>query len=129
MIKKTLLSITALILALLALFYVVGKGWLGEPWASKPVMKGPRPALAHHGGVRLPEKESLILFGDLHVHTNHSIDAYLFNTSLIKGGGVVTPADAIRAGASHLVVGRPIVDASDRKSAATEILEQIHSAL
>ena len=42
---------------------------------------------------------------------------------------VVTPADAIRAGASHLVVGRPIVAAPDRKSAATEILEQILSAL
>ncbi len=42
---------------------------------------------------------------------------------------VVTPAHAIRAGASHLVVGRPIVAAPDRKSAATEILEQIQSAL
>ena len=34
MIKKILLSIMALILALLALVYVVGKGWLGEPWGS-----------------------------------------------------------------------------------------------
>ncbi len=42
---------------------------------------------------------------------------------------VVTPADAIKAGASHLVVGRPIVAAPDRKSAATQILEQIQSAL
>ncbi len=42
---------------------------------------------------------------------------------------VVTPADAIKAGASHLVVGRPIVASPDRKSAATQILEQIQSAL
>ena len=34
---------------------------------------------------------------------------------------VVTPADAIRAGASHLVVARPIVGAPDRKAAAEEI--------
>ena len=35
-----------------------------------------------------------ILFGDLHSHTNYSIDAYVFNTRLVKGSGVVTPADA-----------------------------------
>lgn len=78
MIKKTLLSIVAMILALLALFYVVGKGWFGGPWDSKPVATGPRPEPQSHGGVRSPENESLPLFGDLHVHTNHSIDAYVF---------------------------------------------------
>jgi len=41
---------------------------------------------------------------------------------------VVTPADAIRLGASHLVVGRPIVAVPDRRSAALEILNQIKSA-
>ena len=35
-----------------------------------------------------------ILFGDLHSHTNYSIDAYIFNTKAVKGSGVVTPADA-----------------------------------
>lgn len=41
---------------------------------------------------------------------------------------VVTPADAINSGASHLVVGRPIVAAPDRRAAALEILKQIQSA-
>jgi orotidine-5'-phosphate decarboxylase len=42
---------------------------------------------------------------------------------------VMTPADAIRAGASHLVVARPIVKASDPKEAARAILAEIEGAL
>ncbi|MCC6983354.1 MAG: orotidine-5'-phosphate decarboxylase [Bauldia sp.] len=41
---------------------------------------------------------------------------------------VVTPADAIKAGADYLVVGRPIVGARDRKTAAERIIEEIASA-
>jgi orotidine-5'-phosphate decarboxylase len=42
---------------------------------------------------------------------------------------VMTPADAIRAGASHLVVGRPVVRASDPREAARAILAEIDTAL
>lgn len=41
---------------------------------------------------------------------------------------VVTPADAIRGGSSHLVVGRPIVGAVDRQAAARAILEEMRAA-
>lgn len=41
---------------------------------------------------------------------------------------VMTPADAIRAGASHLVVGRPITGAVDRRAAAETILKEIAAA-
>ncbi|KAB2710637.1 orotidine-5'-phosphate decarboxylase [Brucella intermedia] len=40
---------------------------------------------------------------------------------------VMTPADALKAGASHLVVARPIVGAADRKAAALAILEEMRS--
>ena len=42
---------------------------------------------------------------------------------------VATPAEAIRAGADYLVIGRPITGASDPEAAARAILEEISSAL
>jgi len=42
---------------------------------------------------------------------------------------VVTPADAIRNGSSHLVVARPIVKAPDPKAAAQAILEEMQTVL
>ena len=41
----------------------------------------------------------------------------------------MTPADALRAGASHLVVARPIVKADDPKVAALAILAEMDEAL
>jgi orotidine-5'-phosphate decarboxylase len=41
---------------------------------------------------------------------------------------VVTPAEAIAAGASHIVVGRPITGAPDPAAAAATILEQLGPA-
>jgi orotidine-5'-phosphate decarboxylase len=38
---------------------------------------------------------------------------------------VATPCDAIASGASHLVVGRPITGAKDRKTAALDIISQM----
>ena len=42
---------------------------------------------------------------------------------------IATPAEAIRAGADYLVIGRPITAAPDPQSAARAILEEISSAL
>ena len=41
---------------------------------------------------------------------------------------VVTPAEAVRAGADYLVVGRPIVDAPDPRAAAQAILAEMAAA-
>ena len=42
---------------------------------------------------------------------------------------VMTPGDAIRAGSSHLVVGRPVVKAGDPGAAARAILQEMDLAL
>jgi orotidine-5'-phosphate decarboxylase len=41
---------------------------------------------------------------------------------------VVTPGDAIKAGATHIVVGRPITEAKDPKGAAAKIVAEMDSA-
>lgn len=74
--------------SLLLVLYGLGAGWNGELWTSAEVTKGPRPS------GQPVTSEPQILFGDLHVHTGYSLDANLFNSSLIKNIGVVTPADA-----------------------------------
>ena len=38
---------------------------------------------------------------------------------------IATPAQAFSAGATHIVVGRPIMKAEDRKAAATAIVDEI----
>lgn len=40
----------------------------------------------------------------------------------------MTAAEAVRAGADYIVVGRPITGAADRRAAATKIVEEIDSA-
>jgi orotidine-5'-phosphate decarboxylase len=42
---------------------------------------------------------------------------------------IVTPADAIADGADYLVVGRPIMAAADKKSAARRIVDEMEQAL
>jgi len=42
---------------------------------------------------------------------------------------VMTPAAAIKAGADHIVVGRPVVEAKNRKAAAQAIVAEIEAAL
>ena len=41
----------------------------------------------------------------------------------------MTPAEAIAAGADHIVVGRPVTEAHDPKAAATAIIAEIEAAL
>ena len=51
-------------------------------------------ALEERGGAVAAAGEKQILFGDLHVHTTFSFDAYLFSLPALGGEGAHPPADA-----------------------------------
>jgi hypothetical protein len=89
MIKKALLGLLVLVAIVVVPLWVIGSGYLGEPWDSDAPTNGPRPVATGFAA-----DEPQILFGDLHTHTNYSLDAYVFNTEFIKGVGITTPADA-----------------------------------
>jgi orotidine-5'-phosphate decarboxylase len=63
-------------------------------------------------------------------------DQFLIVTPGIRPAGsisddqkrVMTPYEAIHSGADYLVVGRPIIKASDTKAAALAILDEMHTA-
>jgi hypothetical protein len=101
--KRILLVLAALVLAAVLLVYLAGGGLFGsheEPGAVTPVARPAdfvadtqaRVADAAAGiGVSRPKQ---VLFGDLHVHTTFSFDAFMFSLPTLGGEGAHPPADA-----------------------------------
>ncbi|MEM7408745.1 MAG: DUF3604 domain-containing protein [Myxococcota bacterium] len=88
--KRFLLLGSLAILGLLAVLYAAGRGWLGETLHAGTPLAQPRvpgPASETEGAKR-------VLFGDFHVHTGFSADAYTLSLPLTGGSGSHTVADA-----------------------------------
>jgi hypothetical protein len=94
------LAIASLIVLAL---WVAGSGWLGAPLRAGDPVATPRPAgeLARRMAAEVAAAAGLgtshskqILFGDFHVHTGFSEDAFTMSMPLTGGSGTHTVADA-----------------------------------
>lgn len=100
-------SFIVAVVAILALIYVgflgLGKGWFGNhegpgeivgQAVPAPVMRGREAAEASAKRGRGITSPKQILFGDLHVHTTFSFDAFFASLPMLQGEGSHPPADA-----------------------------------
>jgi hypothetical protein len=96
-------AVVVVVILALGLLAAAGRGAFGHRDGAGTVTRRTRPAeeaararievasAAEHLGLAKPKQ---ILFGDLHVHTTISYDAFLFSLPLLRGEGAHPPADA-----------------------------------
>lgn len=95
--KKGCLSVVlGLVLLVLAFWLVYGGAQEQFDGEVVPVALGPEYVEARVAGQKraAPNESNRILFGDLHVHTTLSVDAFMWSLPLMGGEGVHPPADA-----------------------------------
>jgi hypothetical protein len=101
--KKALLVVLALLVAAGMWLFAGASGWLGSPEAPGEIHAEARPDATQESRdavqaetARLlgapPAKQ--VLFGDFHVHTTFSFDAFMMNMPIAGGSGTHPPADA-----------------------------------
>jgi len=102
--KTKILATLALVALVFGLWVVAGaQGWLGSDETDGDLHSAPRPSAtveerrATQGETARmlgasPDKQ--ILFGDFHVHTTFSFDAFMMSLPLAGGRGTAPPADA-----------------------------------
>ena len=105
--RKSVLILAAILLPSVALLYIAGItfDWYGELENSGEIMAQPIPAqireqqdrlqteAAKELGVTSPKQ---ILFGDLHVHTTFSSDAFRMSLPMVQGDGAHPPGPSGR---------------------------------
>ena len=103
LIGRLALTIGLLALAFLAVLALLGSGILGRHWGPEPVVERPRSATSVRARVERQNRDARalgahtdkqILFGDLHVHTTYSPDAFMMAMPAAGGDGARPISDA-----------------------------------
>jgi hypothetical protein len=101
--KRVIVVLMGLLIVFALVVWGAGRGWFGSHEEPGRVTTAPRPpevvasraiagrAAAESIGVAKPKQ---ILFGDLHVHTTFSADAFMTSLPIAQGEGAHPPADA-----------------------------------
>ena len=93
MFRRALLLLVLIAVVALAWAYLAASGALGERQSPVAIGQTPRPLV-----VNVPSEEARgdrqILFGDLHVHSTFSFDAYNLSLPMLQGEGAHPPGDA-----------------------------------
>ncbi len=94
--KGCLTVVLGLVLLVLAFWVVYGGGKEQFDGEIAQVTLAPEHVAARVAGQKraAPNETNRILFGDLHVHTTLSVDAFMWSLPLMGGEGVHPPADA-----------------------------------
>jgi len=97
MLRKILFTIFFIALVAVAVYLVgIVNNWFGQSQTAGVIESGPVPSamIARRLEVQPRNDSKQILFGDLHVHTTFSSDAFRMSLPMVQGDGVHPPADA-----------------------------------
>ena len=101
--RKLAMGFGILLVFLVALTWLAGRGTFGSPEQIGEVTDEPRPDAAIASAARVQRdaanavglpRAKQVLFGDLHVHSTFSRDAFMFSLPLLRGEGAHPPTDA-----------------------------------